>query len=310
MSSEIKQGLQRFIHQEEQLLHQLNELQNKQSKPVSEIEKIIGSELGGAITEELLGSGRRHGKRIGKAIVTEAQQQKMRSEEDSVASQHQYIVSLILNFLSNISVRKRGLKEPNSHILIDKINRAQNIVKFETRIRRTMISLQSILNMDLILNTDIPKMLKETTRPSTIIEPYAILKTLETMLRKCIQTRLQSITPDWWKIRIPEDVRQNAEDRKSRNEKPWPWIDQKDFHLINYVDFTDYAKIIRRKDNWNEAFKHVFGDPEIISAKLKELEPIRNVIAHNRELTNRDMKRLEYLASDITWCLNTVINNQ
>jgi len=68
------------------------------------------------------------------------------------------------------------------------------------------------------------------------------------------------------------------------------------------VNFMDYIKIILRKDNWH-VFQPIFGDAEILSAKLKELEPIRNAIAHNRELAHGDKKRLALHASDIITCI-------
>lgn len=71
---------------------------------------------------------------------------------------------------------------------------------------------------------------------------------------------------------------------------------------IFYVDFMDYVKIICRKDNW-QVFQPVFKDPEILSAKLKELEPIRDAIAHNRELTHNEKERLTLHTSDIIKCI-------
>lgn len=133
--------------------------------------------------------------------------------------------------------------------------------------------------------------------------PYETLRKLETRLRYVIQTRLQSISKNWWDERIPNDVRKNAEERKTKDENPWPWLEPKELDLISYVDFTDYAKIIRRKDNWKQVFKPIFKDEEIICSKLRELEPIRNAIAHNRELTLKENERLRLLARDLMSCL-------
>ncbi|MGI0034806.1 MAG: hypothetical protein ACRD98_02915, partial [Nitrososphaera sp.] len=52
-------------------------------------------------------------------------------------------------------------------------------------------------------------------------------------------------------------------------------------------------------DNWRVAFKEVFVDEEVISAKLKEIDPIRNAIAHSREISKDQFKRLELHATDI-----------
>ena len=54
-----------------------------------------------------------------------------------------------------------------------------------------------------------------------------------------------------------------------------------------YVDFADYLKIITRADNWKEIFRDIFFEQELISAKFKELNLIRNKIAHSRDLTSK-----------------------
>lgn len=135
------------------------------------------------------------------------------------------------------------------------------------------------------------------------IKPYDILKGLEIRLRACIQNELVKVDKNWWNSRMPSDVKQRAEERRSKNEKIWPWHEQRDLHPIHYVDFTDYAKIIVRKDNWEQVFKPIFQDAEITSAKLRELEPIRNDIAHSRELTNKQKDRLRILSEDLLACL-------
>jgi hypothetical protein len=129
--------------------------------------------------------------------------------------------------------------------------------------------------------------------------PYEILKNLEKRLRESIQTRLSAIDANWWKSRIPDDVRRTAEDRKSRRETIWTWLSGPDLHPIHYVDFTDYSKIISRRDNWDQVFKPLFADRDGIATRLKELEPIRNDIAHSRELSKKQRERLRLYADDI-----------
>jgi len=48
-----------------------------------------------------------------------------------------------------------------------------------------------------------------------------------------------------------------------------------------------------------EAFSTVFGNQAIIIAKLRELEPIRNAIAHSRPLTSEEIEKLKLLVRDI-----------
>lgn len=139
--------------------------------------------------------------------------------------------------------------------------------------------------------------------------PYGMLKNLENNLRLVIENELSSKSNNWWMGRIPNDVRENAEIKKQKNEKTWPWYTGKSDSLTTYLDFNDYLKIIRRGDNWKEIFKNIFIDEEWISAKFKELSPIRNSIAHNRELNKQDIDRLKINATDIISCINRKHNN-
>lgn len=69
------------------------------------------------------------------------------------------------------------------------------------------------------------------------------------------------------------------------------------------MDFNDYIKIIRKRDNWNDIFKKVFVDEELISAKLRELSPTRNKIAHSRNLEKGEIDRLRINSNDILVCI-------
>lgn len=55
---------------------------------------------------------------------------------------------------------------------------------------------------------------------------------------------------------------------------------------------SDYRKIIEREDNWTETFRDVLLHREIVLGKLLELEPIRNSLAHNRELSEKEKQVL------------------
>lgn len=143
------------------------------------------------------------------------------------------------------------------------------------------------------------KATKEEMKEKEKKMPYDTLQRLENSLREFISKELSKVTPDWWIQRVPHDVRQHAEDRKAKNESLWPWHHEKDLPLIYYIDFPDYIKIITRKDNWKDVFAPIFRDNEAISTKLRELEPIRNDIAHSREISAQAGKKLEIYAKEI-----------
>jgi flagellar biosynthesis/type III secretory pathway chaperone len=57
-----------------------------------------------------------------------------------------------------------------------------------------------------------------------------------------------------------------------------------------------------RRDNWEQVFKQIFREKDIILAKLRELEPIRNAIAHVRELSQSQLQKLKLYSEDIVSC--------
>ena len=118
-------------------------------------------------------------------------------------------------------MKRKNIREPNSDKLVARLDRAQEYVKVETRIRRTVIALRSIAKKTLIYNTDIPdqrvekEVLLSPGEPLTasiklkeilagvqgyvkVIDPFVDETTLEFLL--CAQ-RFADITPDsshWW----------------------------------------------------------------------------------------------------------------
>lgn len=135
------------------------------------------------------------------------------------------------------------------------------------------------------------------TLPAT---PYSILQNLEQFLRDSIVFLLKEhYGSQWWKAGIPQDVRQNCEHRKEKGEAAYPWLGDADYSLIAYADFSDYGKIIERKDNWNQVFKPIIRKKEAFIVKLRELEPIRNAIAHSRPLNDTQLSTLILYAQHI-----------
>jgi len=131
-------------------------------------------------------------------------------------------------------------------------------------------------------------------------EPYRLLRNVEHVLRGLISERLSAITASWWKERIPADVRDESNLRKEQDESPWPWMEGKQYPAHYYMSFADYSKVISRRDNWREVFRSGFGDPEWVRVVFKELERIRNDVAHNRDLSERQLTVLRLYCSDIS----------
>jgi len=145
---------------------------------------------------------------------------------------------------------------------------------------------------------------EELEREYIASEPYILLKELESCIREFIESKLSALTKNWWKERIPQDVRESTEERKDRNAALWPWTEKEEDHPIYYINFPEYEKIITKRDNWREIFSTYFTDRNIITTKLRELEPIRNKIAHFRELTKSEKTKLQLYSKEILNCIS------
>lgn len=117
---------------------------------------------------------------------------------------------------------------------------------------------------------------------------YLLLQLLEREFRNLIIKELSKLGRSWWRQRIPPDVRTNAQRRKQEREKPYPGRVQQNLHVSNYLDFSDYEKIILMKINWVEVFEPIFARQDTLSVKMGEIRIHRNDIAHMRELPLQD----------------------
>lgn len=303
MSDEIINTLDNYIRQARSLHSQVQSLRTRFKTPVDSMKKDLLGEVGGAVGEALLESafGRKWGRKITKGVVAQKQKEQLVLERQRIETSFSTLLDSVSTFLSTVSVRKTRLpSEGNSHLLLRKISKIRGFVRLETRIKKTIATLEGIRTEPLIYNRDISQWLeKERVQRLKKAKPYETLKKLETNLRSFIHSKLATVSQNWWKDRIPADVRKRAEERKAKNETQWPWHKRRDLHPIYYVDFTDYMKIIIRKDNWKQVFAPFFWDKDIISAKLRELEPIRNAIAHFRELNEDEQEKLKLYCKDI-----------
>ena len=139
--------------------------------------------------------------------------------------------------------------------------------------------------------------------------PYDILKNLELELRNIIESELSEITKQWWKQRVPQDVRDNAKRKKEKNAKIG--VSSTSNHtLISYIDFPDYEKIITRVDNWSDTFQYIFKDKISLSGKLRDLQLIRNSVSHMRDITKEEKQTLTLSHNSIVYAIKYYKKNQ
>ncbi len=131
-----------------------------------------------------------------------------------------------------------------------------------------------------------------------MIRAYATLRSLENKLREFIDFKLRlNFEEKWWETQTSQRVKDSAIRARSK-ELSSPWQSVKTDADIYYTDFADLGRIMAMKENL-PLFKESLIDEIVVFNKLKELELVRNIIAHNRTLSEIELTRLELYAHDI-----------
>ncbi|MBE3583853.1 MAG: CBS domain-containing protein [Limnochordaceae bacterium] len=127
-----------------------------------------------------------------------------------------------------------------------------------------------------------------------VSKPYLLLAELEVRLRHFIELQLSRLTPKWWQQRIPTDVQHRCEQRQVAvlGQTP-PALADQDASLLAFCGFPDYLEIILERNNWSDVFMSVFGSREWVIHRLKDLQDLRNAVAHHRPLSAEELDLLD-----------------
>lgn len=180
----------------------------------------------------------------------------------------------------------RDLRKISTPVVSDISKKNEKRVKESTVIIRFDEKLVELFNLP-------NKIAKEA---KMMAEIYPLVYLLENLLRNnIIHILSKKYNDEWWdKCNISKDTRENVEDR-IRFEKTNRWHSKRGSHPIYYTDFNDLRSIII--NNWQE-FKPIFPDQIWIQSRLKDIEPSRNIIAHNNPLSKREIKRIKMIVDD------------
>lgn len=126
---------------------------------------------------------------------------------------------------------------------------------------------------------------EEEVRFGATSEAHGSLMRLEVRLRRFIDDCMSDeFGPDWAKHQMPNGLYDSWMDKKKRaetdEETMWP--------LIAYADFTDYERVICRKDNWARIFRRFFIRRESVRESLQRLYSVRLAVMHARPITQDD----------------------
>ena len=108
-----------------------------------------------------------------------------------------------------------------------------------------------------------------------------LLAVIERSLRVFVVKRMQFMYgPKWFERRVPRHLLKRWKSREERDGSRYP--------IIQYSSLMDLLEVITYRDNWTSVFQSTFGEIEDISVSFRRLSPIRNHIAHNRNLSKED----------------------
>ena len=142
------------------------------------------------------------------------------------------------------------------------------------------------------------------SRSKQMLRAYATLRALENKLREFIDFKLRlSFGDKWWQTQTAKGVRDSA-DRARAKELASSWQSIQTDADIYYADFSHLKSIISRSDNW-PFFEPSFVDQSVVF-KLGELEVVRNIIAHNRSLSDIELRRLELYTHDVLKAIGAI----
>lgn len=127
---------------------------------------------------------------------------------------------------------------------------------------------------------------------------YALIYLLETQLRALVIKKLKKksavLKSGGWLKYIPQKILNDCQRRSELDRSSYQDLGSN--QLIDYSNLTDLAKIC----NCNaDTFSDSFGNLQFIDIKLKEIDKIRNTVAHSRNLSGKEFSRLKIAYRDI-----------
>ncbi len=303
INSELNFHIQRGLN----ILQSLESEKQQLDGPLANVGSRLIAEGVGALGVEILGSkkARQPAKQLARGVLDSEKKQLQGQIIQRHYQQYKNWLTGVAEFLSKVSTTGPRIKAPgNSETLIRKVSKAESLQKLESRIRRVVTELEGFRAKGLVWNLSLPQPQSRPALPKQLApSPDETLRQLERMLRECIEQGLSSLPGDWWNERIPAQVRGNAEKKEQRRETMWPWDPSTSSNPVDYLDFSDYKKIILDPENWKDCFAGIFKSESFIESKLTELEPIRNDLAHSRPIEDNARDKLRIYAKDIENCI-------
>lgn len=149
-----------------------------------------------------------------------------------------------------------------------------------------------------------------------LLKGYCIVHQIENWFRELVYLELKAHFPlNWWEIACKEldrsKVRGITAERSLKADKAHPHMSTPETDPLWFLSFDSLLRIIFDQKLW-PIFHPYLTTKQILRAKLEEIRPIRNRIAHCRSLHADDLDRLEAFVRDVDqgfWKFCTSYNN-
>jgi hypothetical protein len=135
---------------------------------------------------------------------------------------------------------------------------------------------------------------KTITKAKEMAQVYIRLYVFENSIRNVIKMVMEKAHGRNWWDQVHPKIQERVADRKAKESKN-PWHGKRGSHEIFYTLFSDLLSIIR--NNWKK-FEDLFPDQNWVITRIGEIEPSRNVIAHNNPLSGTDIERIRLYSGD------------
>jgi hypothetical protein len=143
-------------------------------------------------------------------------------------------------------------------------------------------------DLGVVTFSDLSLTFKNETGEKINVIAYNVIYGFERGLRALVDRLMdRSFGSNWIRQRIPADVSERWKERRANavangeDERP----------LLEYADFTDYAEIVNRRDNWSQIFQAVFRNKEDVLVSLRRLNAVRIPVMHSRQITEIELLR-------------------
>lgn len=206
------------------------------------------------------------------------------------------LIEQVSSLLRTLSLPRPELNENgNSQELLRMMARIYKYSTPQRKLKELVMLIDRIILLDPIENTKIKDYLAENIR--SIVSPTTKINVFESIIRNFLKHTFRDNSKDWIAF-IPKDIRRNAEQRM-RNENCQTSKNSTSNSILDFLNFSDYVKIICNETNWSKYFGTVFPSKFWIEERLSEIGRIRNTIMHSRKPTQVAEMKLSLYTNEI-----------